>query len=295
MEILFVDDCSPDNSSDIIRSCLSDYPNRKNQVTILRTPKNGGLAAARLYGILRAKGDYLIHCDGDDWVDLNLYEKMYQAAIDQGADIVTCDFIEEYPDYQLYRKYGIDTDNPQKFLSNWYKHTKHMSCCNKLVSRRLYVDNSVYPWPGLNMWEDNGLTTRLFYYANKVVSVDGDVYHYNRMNSGAITSGYGIKQVEQMLEIASKLSEFFDSKADGYNYTKTINAFKYLARINLITDSYKNYIRFRKVFPECKSIAKSLDRNAFSAKGLFRFNMVRFGLASIFILMFKTKKLLQTI
>lgn len=168
-----------------------------------------------------------------------------------------------------------------------------MSCANKLIRRDLHVDNNLYPWVGLNMWEDNGLMSRIFYFSKKISHLSGPVYHYNRCNGGAMTSGYGIRQVNQMIAIAENLDKFFSSKPDAKDYEKTVNAFKYLAKINLITDSFANYRKFRSIFPECDGIAKELDPKAFSCRGRFRFYMVRFGFAKAFILMFKIKNTLR--
>lgn len=292
LEIIFVDDCSPDNSVDIINQLLEKYPHRKNLTHIIRTPTNSGLAAARLHGIIAAKGEYIIHCDGDDWVDSVLYDQMYRTAIAEQADIVVCDMVDELPEKTI-RNYSIfESQDPKKLLKEWYSSSVHMSCCNKLVKHSIYKDNNILPWPGINMWEDNGLMTRIFYFAKKIVHIPEDaVYHYNRMNNNAITSGYGLKQVEQMISIAENLSDFFQSKPDSKEFEKTVDAFKYLARINLITDSFRNYNRYKRTFPESAKIKKSLDPDAFSTKGKIRFFMVKFGMAPLFILLFKIKNL----
>ena len=69
LEIIFVDDCSPDNSIELVKKTLENYPERICSTKILRKPSNGGLAAARKYGLEYANGEYVIHCDSDDWVD----------------------------------------------------------------------------------------------------------------------------------------------------------------------------------------------------------------------------------
>lgn len=293
IEILFINDCSPDNSIDIIKELLEQYPHRRSQTRIINRTENGGQAAARKQGIIEATGDYIIHCDGDDWVDLDLYSILYNKAIETGADIVVCDEVMEYEGRQVPKPSEEAASNGKELMRNWYKRTVGLFCHNKLVKRSLYFDNDILPWIGLNMWEDNGLFARLFYYANKVVQIKGGpLYHYNRMNINAMTAGYGIKQVEQMIEIANNIAAFYTSKSDSKQFQKTVNAFKYLARINLITDSFKNYRRFKCTFPESKSIERELDPNAFSSKGRFRFNMVRYGMAWLFILMFKLRNLI---
>lgn len=291
LEILFIDDCTPDNSVEIIKSVLAEYPERNSLTRIIKMPSNGGLATVRRQGIIEAKGLYIIHCDGDDWVDPELYEALYKEAVMSGADITVCDEVMEYDGYQLPKPTDKLPNNGKELMRNWYRHTVGMFCHNKLVRRSLYTDNNILPWVGLNMWEDNGLFARLFYHAENVSQIyGGPVYHYNRANVNAMTAGYGIKQVNQMIGIAKNLTTFFESKPDAKDYKKTVDAFKYLARINLITDSYSNYKRFKTIFPECKYIASELDRGAFSSKGRFRFNMVRMGFSVLFIAMFKVKK-----
>lgn len=291
LEIIFVDDCSPDASVEIIKNILVEYPKRMAQSRIIKTPTNLGSASARMHGIIEAHGDYIIHCDGDDWVDVELYESLYNKAIKTNADIIVCDEVMEYNGYSIPQPTEALPDTGKKLMQNWYKNTIGMFCHNKLVKRTLYTDNGILPWPQLNMWEDNGLFARLFYYADTIVQIHGrPLYHYNRANINAMTSGYGIKQVEQMIGIATNIEDFFKTQPDYQYYKKTVDAFKYLARINLITDSFKNYTRFKNTFPESRYIARDLDRKAFSSKGRFRFNMVRYGLAPLFIIMFKIKK-----
>lgn len=294
LEIIFVDDCSPDNSVEIIKKTLTEYQNRNSLTRIIRMPSNGGQAAVRRQGIIEAKGRYIIHCDGDDWVDHSLYETLYLKAQETQADIVVCDEVMEFDGYQVAKPSGTLPTNGKLLMQKWYANTVGMFCHNKLVKSTLYKNHNVLPWIGLNMWEDNGLFARLFYYADKIVQIHGGpLYHYNRANINAMTAGYGIRQVEQMIGIAEHLSGFFASKPDAEDYQKTVDAFKYLARINLITDSWKNYKRFRKTFPESKYISSQLDPNAFSAKGRFRFNLIRFGLAPIFIIMFKVRNFIN--
>lgn len=292
LEILFIDDCTPDNSVEIIKSVLKKYPQRKPLTRIIKMPVNSGSAAVRRKGIIESSGEYIIHCDGDDWVDAELYKSLYDKAQKTAADIVVCDKVMEYRKYQIPIPTIPLPHNGKELMRNWFRHTVGMHCHNKLVKRSLYTDNDVLPWTNLNMWEDNGLFARLFYYAEKVVQIHGKIfYHYNRTNVNAMTRGYGIKQVEQMIGIAENIENFFLSRPDANEYQRTIDAFKYLARINLISDSFTNYKRFKKTFPNCKYITSVLDRSAFSSKGLIRFHMVRVGLAPLFILMFKIKKL----
>ena len=92
MEYIFVDDCSPDNSINILESVLEEYPNRKSQVKIIRHLENKGLPIARKTGIDNSTGDYIIQCDSDDWVDKDMYKAMYNMAVNTHSDVVVCGY-----------------------------------------------------------------------------------------------------------------------------------------------------------------------------------------------------------
>lgn len=293
LEVVFVDDCGPDNSIEIIEKTLERYPDRKEGVKIIHQSRNMGSATARKVGALAAIGDYVIHCDSDDWVDLDLYEKLYNKAIETNADIVVCDEIHEYADRSILKQESDLPSDCKTIVKNWYSNTVGMFCHNKLIKRSLYADNDVYPWDDLNMWEDNGFVTRLLYYGNKLAQIHDSFYHYNRANVNAMTSGYGMKQVNQMVGVAQNLTDFFNSKPDAKDFEKTAMAFQFLARINFVTDSFENLKKYNTTFVGSEKIMSELDPNAFSAKGKFRFNMVKYHLSWLFVAMFKVKNLLH--
>ena len=88
IEIIMIDDGSKDGSADISKQYLSDsrfsYYYKENE----------GLAAARADGIARASGEYLGFIDSDDWIEPDMYEKMYNAAKSNDSDIVFCNCME---------------------------------------------------------------------------------------------------------------------------------------------------------------------------------------------------------
>ena len=295
IELLFVNDCTPDNSVEIIERVIEEYRScfaeKESVARIITMSSNTGLAGVRRQGIIVATGDFIIHCDGDDWVDVDLYEKMYNEAVYSGADIVMCGSIYEYVRCSNKKEAELPTENGRELVRNLYRKCLGMHCWNKLVRRSLYVDNDILPWVGLNMWEDNGLMTRLFYYAGKLSVVRDSYYHYNRANLGSMTNGYGQKAVKQMIGVAEHLTDFFESKPDSDDFRKTIMAFQFLAKINLITDSFSRIKEYHTVFPRAETIASELDPGAFSAKGRFRSIMVKCHLTCLFVLMFKVKNL----
>jgi len=86
IEIIVVNDGSPDNSQEIIDKYAKEYKNIKAY-----KKKNGGLSDARNYGIKKASGEYIAFIDSDDYVRLDMYEKMYNKAKSGNFDMVVCD------------------------------------------------------------------------------------------------------------------------------------------------------------------------------------------------------------
>lgn len=84
IEIICINDCSTDHSLDI----LSEYAANDSRIKLIDFSENKGAAVARNTGIDAATGEYLGFVDSDDYVDLNFYEKLYDKAIETGAEAV---------------------------------------------------------------------------------------------------------------------------------------------------------------------------------------------------------------
>ena len=89
IEYIFVDDCSPDDSVEILRDVIDRYPLRKKQVQILRHDTNEGVAGSRNSIIKACTGDFLTQVDADDWLDKNAIKLWIAAQEEGGYDIVT--------------------------------------------------------------------------------------------------------------------------------------------------------------------------------------------------------------
>ena len=109
IEIIMVDDESPDNCPAICDRYAEQYPNVK-----VVHKKNAGLGMACNSGIEVASGEYIAFCDSDDYVDNNMYETMYNAALKYDADAVYTGIktvnereevhvMNEYPSCQIFQ------------------------------------------------------------------------------------------------------------------------------------------------------------------------------------------------
>ena len=101
LEFIFVDDCTPDASIAVMQEVLQEFPKRKEQVVVYRMPRNSGQAAVRMQGLALARGEYVIHCDSDDYVDINAYAALYGKAKAEDLDVVTCNLATVQQDGRL--------------------------------------------------------------------------------------------------------------------------------------------------------------------------------------------------
>lgn len=107
VEYLFVNDATPDGSMAVVESILNEYPHRKAHVKLLAHPKNMGVASARNTGLEAATGEYIAFVDADDWIEENMFEKLYQRAEAGHFDIVGCDWYLEFETSKRYMRQPV--------------------------------------------------------------------------------------------------------------------------------------------------------------------------------------------
>ena len=250
VECIFVDGCTLDNSVDIIRDVISRYPDR--DARIVSHSENRGLPSARNTGLGLATGKYVFHCDGDDWIEPNMLEKMYAVAENANADIVYCDF------YLTYEKNERYMSNPclesreellrQGFLSGAMKY----NVWNKLVRRSLYTDNAILFPDGHSMGEDMTMI-RLTACAERVKYLPEALYHYVQTNSSAFSKTQSLKQLDDIQYNVDATVSFLREKY-GDNIEDDIRNFKLSIKFPfLITDNREQYRLWEEWYPEANS------------------------------------------
>ena len=251
IEYIFVDDCSPDNSLNILQAVLSEYPNRQSQVTILLMESNCGQAAVRKYGVMKATGDYIIHCDSDDWLDVNAYEEMYNLAIIEDADMVACDF-NYINDNCIERMLGCHDIEVKRFFRNILKQKDHCCLWNKLFKSVCY-QNMI--WPIGDMGEDLLTCIQLVYNSNKIVYLPKALYFYNRNNS-SISANMDkeaiINRFNQSLLNANVLIRVFKKNNILEQYRGEVDRMLFNKKnlLRPLINEKKYYRQWRDTFPE---------------------------------------------
>ena len=180
MEYLFIDDCTPDRSIEILKRVLEEYPHRKNQVLIHRMDYNSGQAAVRKWGILNAKGTFVIHCDSDDWVEKDMYKLMYEKALKEKSDVVICDYLETNVDgVNRYFK-ACHSTFKDTFMVYMLCQKDPWALWNKMFHKSVFYD---LVFPEYNMAEDMALCIQLILRSVKISYIPQPLYYYFKHNS----------------------------------------------------------------------------------------------------------------
>ena len=188
LEYIFVDDCSPDRSCDILLRILEEYPLRKDASKILHHRNNRGSAAARNTALDNATGRFICMVDSDDWLEKNAIDVLVRKQLESGADIVAGN---AYMHYREGVKELIPSrcGNKKQLLLLQLKDTWTMDAFiwGKIFRRSLFEDNHIRCREGYNYAEDRYLVVQLSYYSHSHDFVDDFVYNYEKRNDASIT------------------------------------------------------------------------------------------------------------
>ena len=190
LEILLVDDGSPDRSGEIADSYAARFPEK---VRVLHVA-NGGQGRARNLALPLAQGEYVGFVDSDDWVDACMYEKLCTRADETGADVVVCDFLERYVDGREQILPAALQDHPLSAAG---------SSCNKIF-RRSRIGELRFP-EGL-WYEDFYFSAVMLVRSGRTEYIREPLYIYRRGQESTMHNNNAAKNLD-MLRIMDLLEQ----------------------------------------------------------------------------------------
>ena len=216
IEYLFVDDCSPDKSIEILKSVMEDYPERKKRVRIIRHDKNRGLGAARNTAVENCETEFIMHVDSDDSIEKNTVEIVMAKQAKGDYDIVSFGF-NKITGYNKIERWEKPIVHSAKELALKTLSRRMPVCvCGALYRTSLYTDNGIRVADGVNNSEDYCVTPRLAYYASKACTIPDTLYNYYFANDGSFTADFSESKSRQSLKALQINEDFFQDKDDDY-------------------------------------------------------------------------------
>ena len=180
IEIICVDDCSTDNSLEI----LQEYAKNDDRIILLQQEKNQGQGVARNKAMQIAKGEYIGFVDSDDWIELNTYKKAYNWAKETNADLINwgMEIIPENEDTdELLIK---DTKKYHEIklvgLYNWKQELyRKTTCtpCNKIFKSEIIKKYDI-KFPEISRYEDEEFYAKYLLHCKQIYFSDEKNYYY---------------------------------------------------------------------------------------------------------------------
>lgn len=253
LEVIFVDDCSPDRSSSLVEEYAHRLEERAHLIKLVKHQLNQGVASARNTGLEQATGEYIYYFDADDYLEPNGIELMVARAESSDADIVGCNWQLSYE--------GTKRKMFQpKVLSGTEAFTKMCEGVLKwnlwlfLVRRSLYEQGEMLRFtPQENMGEDMMIMGKLFLRAERVEMIDEHLYHYTKTNSGSLTANYTDAHWAQVDANLRSLSRCVDG-CGTESQKKEIEYLKLNLKLPLLISPRRaDYQRWADWFPEANT------------------------------------------
>ncbi len=190
IEIICVDDCSPDNSSTIIEK----HQEEDSRISLIYHASNTGLGGARNTGICMAKADFITGVDSDDTIKPDMLEKLWKASENGKYDIVCCGFdtVDEAGKIKGSHSLSARSINRHDESINVFT-ALNPAFWNKLWKRSLFIDHDIF-FPEQEYYEDMSTTPRLVSRATQVKIIKDTLYNY-LVRQGSITTSYSEKHI----------------------------------------------------------------------------------------------------
>lgn len=214
IEIILIDDGSPDNSSKI----CDEYAEKDNRIKVIHK-ENGGVTSARKVGANSATGDYIVCVDADDWVEDTYLEEFVKAIEIDNSEVICC---EDYIDngtpklykpmsYKegLYKREDIEKEIfPVLIEGADCRYFSNALWC-KAVKTEFFVKNQILVDDGIRIGEDAAVIKPCIYEANSLYIIKKPLYYY-RYNPSSATKG-------------KKAFDWQEPKLRGEHFEKTID------------------------------------------------------------------------
>lgn len=202
-EVICVDDCSPDNTIDIV----SSYAKKHDNLKIVKNKLNRKLGGARNAGMEVASGNYVLFVDSDDFIEDNILKTLCTIAENDNLDVLHFNY-DTYPiiNNSMRRVESLDVmTGPELFFDErfiWYHDL--VTAWRKIYKRSFLIDNKI-TFAEQIMFEDVDYALRVFAKAKRVRHIGLIGYKY-RFNENSITR---IKHNSQHIRYWVKLCERF--------------------------------------------------------------------------------------
>lgn len=281
-EIIGVDDCSTDNSFEILKEYESKYPEKFVAVHSEVNLHQGG---AKNIGIRKARGEWIGFIDADDWITPDMYEKLINRAEETGADCVGCDY--SMVDHYTFEVGLVDHNSRDDQVGVLdYEKKKSLildsgSLVVKIYKRKMILDNELF-FPENIFYEDNAMSNSYLLLNKHYEYLKEPLYYYYQHDTSTvhtITERRCLDRMEAgrvMISEAERFQLLDDFKPEiEYIFTRMFYSntlFSYMPGVKKTKCSFVKNLgdEMRKYFPEFQNNPYYIERMHPEEKKLIR-------------------------
>ena len=206
LEIILIDDGSTDDTP---RLC-DEWGQRDERIRVVHQ-SNVGLAETRNRGVALATAPFVGFVDSDDWIEPDMYQRLYDAHLKYDADLVVCnfymDFVEEGTTELMHDKPSGLYPKAEALFRLMIEKGLDCYSWNKLYRRSLF-DGVVYP---RGRWmEDHSTTYKLYFNAKRIAYIEIPLYHYIRHNESFTMSSSVLREADYFQAIVERRAFFLE-------------------------------------------------------------------------------------
>ena len=224
LQIIIVDDGSTDSSGKI----CDEYAEKDDRITVVHQ-SNAGAGAAKNTGLELINGDYFSIIDSDDYIELDMYEKMVNSLENYNADIVQCLFKDLFVNDSFDRKYKIKGNYP------------------KILTSKNFLKEYLYDWKYAIFWkiDDEFFTYKLVCNAKKVVNIDNILYNYRMRKTSVMNENDSDRLIYDRIDCFVERYDYIRRKYPSLNkkyLTKLYDSLLYYKTQVKNTEKLEKYI-----------------------------------------------------
>lgn len=208
LQLIFINDASTDHTLSILLKYETKYP---ELITVIDSPTNLKQGGARNLGLQYATGTYVGFVDSDDWIEPDMYEQLYNKAVEYQCDIVGCCIYRNLPD-GTQTAYPIQQDFYYRLSEEDISSHKLIPAIGsynvtRIIRRSLLVDNHI-SFPEKIYYEDNFFSGILQYYITSGYYINRCLYHYYYRPNSTTSQNNNPHQLDRLAIELLKIEEF---------------------------------------------------------------------------------------
>lgn len=259
LQFIFIDDCSMDNSRQILEKIIAKPEFKSLSVEILTHKVNKGLAASRNTGFDHALGEYIYHCDSDDWLESEALEKMYVLANKHNAEIIWTDFYFDFGKSNSLSKQKY-VEDPRALVGAMMREDIHAGIWNKLYKRTFLLDAGIRSPQGNDMWEDMYYNLLLFSNSKKIAYLNQAFYHYNQQNTSSISKSKIKIRLTQICNNVDAVISYLDTHFAKVYVTEYSSLKLSAKKMLLFSVNIEDFRVWRRIYPEVNPKVNSMHQ-----------------------------------